>query len=261
MQLLNLLSQIPTTRAQSYQKEFDYNYWFADTSIQNASQPRVFPQGKYFDPGLRTDDAWPAVCAIHDIWTVPRIENAQDQINYILRHRKRIPKLVLDVGSGEGTASVMLAQLGYTVIALDCSPSTYHYHRAVSREFFGVLPGDNLTVYQSDLSTARVHLAQQDIDTVLLVTGGHRPNHLDNIRFFLQEWHAWIDDSLQQFKKNQTQITITGPQIFWSSDYDDLAISHDCMLDGNKLCAAFKNHADILVETPTSICVKYHGAS
>lgn len=241
MQLVDLLSQISNPVSNSYQKEFDYNYWLS----------------KQFHPGLRDSDAWPAVCAIHDIWHAPVIEHAQEQVDYLLNNRKRIPKVVLDVGSGEGATSCVLAELGYTVISIDCSPATYHYHRAISREFFGHLPGTNLTVYQSDLPTAADDFAKLPIDTVLLINGGHKPRVMDNIKMFIQQWHTWISNSVDQFKSNQTQIVTVGPKTFWTTDQSNFGITKNQPLDHSKLLPAFKNETTILVDTPTMFCVKY----
>jgi SAM-dependent methyltransferase len=241
MQLVDLLSQLSNPISELYQKEFDYNYWLS----------------KQFSPGLRIDDAWPAVCAIHDIWEAPPIEQVYDQIDYLVTHRQRIPQVVLDVGSGEGAASCILAKMGYTVVSIDCSPATYHYHRAISREFFGHLPGDNLTLYQSDLPTAAEYFERLQIDTVLLINGGHKPRVMDNIKMFIQQWHNWVTDSVEQFKKNQTQIVTVGPKTFWTTDESNFGITRNQPLDHNKLLPAFKNDATILVDTPARFCVKY----
>ena len=242
MQLVDLLSEVPKSTLQSYQKEFNYNFWLS----------------KFFQPGLRINDAWPAVCAIHDIWDAPIIESATEQIEYIENNRKRIPQVVLDVGSGEGAASCVLAKLGYTVISIDCSPATYHYHRAISRDFFGHLPDDNLTVYHSDLPTATNHFSKLNIDTVLLINGGHRPNDINNIQMFVQQWHNWINNSIELLKKNQTQISMVGPKNFWTIDQSSVSITENQILDHNKILPAFKNHASILLDTPVSFCVRYN---
>lgn len=243
MKLIDQLSQISDLNSQFYQKEFNYNFWLS----------------KYFQPGLRVNDAWPAVCAVHDIWSPPVIENVSAQIDYIKQHRQRIPKIALDVGSGEGAISCFLAELGCTVISIDCNPATYHYHRAISRDFFGHLPGDNLTVYHSDLSTAARQLSTVDIDTVLLINGGHRPGETDNRKNFIQQWHEWINASIDQFRKNQTHISITGPKNFWSTNLD--SVVEDQFTNYNTVVPAFKNHTVITVtqlpDTPTRAHIKY----
>ena len=175
--------------------------------------------------GIRIYDAWPAVCYIHGLLNnIPVIFSIQEQINYLMQSRTRIPRNILEIGSGAGVVSCTLASMGYNVTSIEVVNSAVHITKATSRDLFGKITDDNHSLYLCDLKSFP-DSALENIDTVILIES------IEHIKS--SEWWAFYNRLVPHLRKNNGQLIITNEPEYWPLGFLGDCAEHISLIDDN----------------------------
>lgn len=156
------------------------------------------------DIELRQKDAWPALCYAHGIRDALHLPNLADRIKFVRQRALRVPRSVLEIGSGQGELSAVFSHLGYPVQSVDVCDAAEHYHLASSRAFFNTFTDDTHTLYIGSLEAVASSIAWHSTDTVVLV---------ETIEHILaDEWWWFFDQTLAHLRHNQARLIITNKQ-------------------------------------------------
>jgi 2-polyprenyl-3-methyl-5-hydroxy-6-metoxy-1,4-benzoquinol methylase len=188
---------------------------------------------------LRFGDTMPALCYIHDIgWNDLCLQfpdcyqhvhpglnenhcyTWQEQIDFVLAMRKRIPKKVIDVGGGRGEFANVCKFLGIDVVSIEPHPGAHTWYKETAKHFFGtefdqVVPKNNL------ISESLSGDIWEDVDTVVLIES---LEHLEETEW-LKVWP--IIASISGLK-----LVITN-YVFWHPIAQQLEIGHVKSVDDN----------------------------
>jgi len=88
-----------------------------------------------------------------------------DQLDFIINHKQRTPKNILEIGSGRGEVTGFLCELGYSVTSIEPSVDAVELHKSTHKELFG-------QQYDYELLNDSIHLLDIDyseFDTIIMV--------------------------------------------------------------------------------------------
>jgi SAM-dependent methyltransferase len=195
-----------------YASTYDLNFWFGFAGCNQKV-------------GMRMFDAWPAFCYAHGIYNnIPYIYSISEQIEFVKENHQRLPRNILEIGSGRGEVSVSFAMMKYNVTSLDVNPTAIHHTQATARDLFGRLTDDNHSLYIGDLSALSTPVFEH-LDTVVLVES------IEHI--YPDEWWNFWQRILPYLKKNQAHLVITNEPEYWPlGDVGDCA-PHISLINDN----------------------------
>lgn len=172
---------------------------------------------------LRWDDQWAAVCYAHGIYAdmLPKIKNLDHQIEYIQSHALRQPKSILEIGSGRGEVSAVLANLGCRVQSIDVNARAEEYHRTMNRFMFG--QEQDYTLLIGDLDTTYSALDLHDVDTVIFVES------IEHV--FPAEWVRFYTKIKPILKNNHAHFIATNIKWYWPLGHDRDCNEHVHLID------------------------------
>jgi hypothetical protein len=175
---------------------------------------------------LRWDDAWPAVCYAHDIFSCAVLQvdaSIHEQISYLEGHRARTPGHVLEIGSGRGEISCTLSHMKYRVTTVEVNDNSERFHRIFSEQHFGSQTDDSHTLLIGDLDMARSRLDLDTVDTIIMV---------ESIEHILSdEWWRFFTHMLPIMQRNHTRLIITNLLGYWPLGLPGDCAEHVSLID------------------------------
>ena len=207
-------------------------------------------------PGtLRWEDEWPAVCYAHGIYNViPPSEShffndIHEQVHFLQANKKRIPKSILEIGSGRGEISCTMSHMGYPVTTVDVNDSIERFHRVYAQQWFGSETDDTHTLMISDLVAAQQHLDLSTVDTIIMVES------IEHI--FADEWWKFYDFILPIMQQNHTQLNITNLKEFWPLGGRGDRAEHISLIDENFYDQLVEQSQAVLYRDRSHISLQY----
>ena len=156
----------------------DYSQIYHYDYFKRADGIRSWEQGK-----LKFGDAFAAVCYAHGIYWDDIIRRfptigplgkyegtlytLDEQINFLNKHKTRMPNKVLEIGGGRGEVTCVLANMGYDVVSIEPAKNADRWFKETNLKFFKT-PGE-YTLLNGSVTDYIEHPKLATFDTVIMV--------------------------------------------------------------------------------------------
>ena len=182
----------------NYKKLYDKDFFYRSDGIH-----------EWKNNILKFGDAFAALCYAHDIDYSKEILNyfpdikeiigrnysgsytVYDQINFLEKNKKRIPKNVLEIGGGRGELSCALAYMNTNITSIEVSDFAHEFYKETANKYFNN-KFDQTKINLINKSITDVNLNLNNYDTIVMV---------ESIEHILEEdFKPFLDNMIKNFK-------------------------------------------------------------